>query len=454
MLSFLRFLIRISTYANSDISWRGLVGTDSQSMLDRLFKKGTDPSNHKELAILDVLDAEWDLLVEIQHALRELPGADRTYVKGHQDDKKVYAKLPLMAQLNVDADRLSGKYNQDHGARRPFSFLAPNTGTFLKTVNGTMTSNFAQELRTRSTGPDLEAYIREKNKWDHNTFDVVNWTAHGKAVKATSHTRIHLTKFLHDSLPTYHRANLLDNGNRKCVACGTSDETTDHIFLCQAASRTEWRTSFRMCVDSFHDAYQTHPLRKKHLFWEAMDQWFNPASPDIVSPVLFPVEVRSLILTQNKIGWRQVLRGRFSQEWYRIQNACYMKHRQKSAFKRTGERWQQLIMVIWSSWFQLWTSTRNGEVHRTTTETRAMAQRKEVCRQLTEIYASRAFMEPKAEELLESDPETHMQRPTHVNKNWMAMAGPAIRRSVRRIKKVLLQGVRSLQTYFPRTGEG
>ena len=142
-----------------------------------------------------------------------------------------------------------------------------------------MTSNFAQELRTRSTGPELEAYIREKNKWDHNTSDAVNWTAHGKAVKAASHKRVHITKFLHDALPTHRRANLLDNGNRKCAACGTSeDETNDHIFRCQTASRTEWRSSFWTCVDSFHEAYQTHPLLK-HLFREAMDQWFDPDCP-------------------------------------------------------------------------------------------------------------------------------------------------------------------------------
>jgi hypothetical protein len=65
----------------------------------------------------------WDLLVDIQHALRELPGIDLTYVKGHQDDKKAYDRLPLMARLNVDADRLAGKYNKEHGAWRPFAFL-------------------------------------------------------------------------------------------------------------------------------------------------------------------------------------------------------------------------------------------------------------------------------------------------------------------------------------------
>ena len=386
MLSLLRFLIRISIFANSDFQWRGLVGTDSQSMLDRLFKKGSNPGSSKMLANLDVLDAEWDLLIEIQHALRDLPGVDLTYVKGHQDEKKAYDRLPLMAQLNVDADRLAGKYNQEHGASRPFSLLAPNTGALLMTEEGTLTSKFEHELRTRSTGPALEAYIREKNQWDHNTFDAVNWEAHGKAVKATSHKRVHLTKFLHEALPTHHRANLLDNGNRKCVACRACDETTDHIFRCPAASRAEWRVTFRQSIESFHEAYQTHPLLR-HLFRESLDQWMNPDSPDAVSPVLFPLEVRVLIQKQNNIGWRQILRGRFSREWQRIQNNYYMTHKRKSLFKRTGERWQQqFISVIWCSWFQLW-SLRNGEVHGTNAATRAEAQRREVGRQIDEIYA-------------------------------------------------------------------
>lgn len=65
-----------------------------------------------------------------------------------------------MAQLNVDADRLASEYQRDHGARRPFAFLAPNTGAFLLTDDGTLTSKFSSELRARSTGRGLEEYIR------------------------------------------------------------------------------------------------------------------------------------------------------------------------------------------------------------------------------------------------------------------------------------------------------
>ena len=166
------------------------------------------------------------------------------------------------------------------------------------------------------------------------------------------------------------------------------------------------------------------------------------------------MDVRQLIQSQNSIGWRQILRGRFSVEWQRLQNDYYMRHRRKTGFKRTGERWQQhFIVVIWEAWFRLW-KMRNGEVHGTISATRAQAQRREVGRQLTDIYASRTFMEPEVQQLLEVDQETHMQRPIHVTQNWLAMAGPVIRRSVRRIRKRSLQGVRALRSYFPRAGDG
>ena len=92
----------------------------------------------------------------------------------------------------------------------------------------------------------------------------------------------------------------------------------------------------------------------------------------------------------------------------------------KSAFKRTEEMWQKtLILVVWDSWFELW-SVRNGGVHGKTRTTRAQAERREVDRQLTELYAARQFME----------------------------AEPVIRKNVRKIRKVPLRGERSLRNHI------
>ena len=424
MLSFLRFLVRLDHYVNMDDRWRGLIGTDSQSVLNTLYDEGLrSEDGGKQFADLDVLDPEWDLLVEIQDTLRELRGVDLIYVKGHQDDQTPYERLPLMAQLNVDADRLAGEFQRECGAQRPFTFMAPHTGALLVTDSGTITSRFKKELTNRSTGPGLEEYIREKNGWDTCTFEFVNWAAHGKAVTACEHRGTHLTKYLHEVLPTYHQANTMDGRQRKCVACGTGDETTDHIFRCSAASRKEWQVSWWKKIDRFHEEQSTHPLLR-YIFREAMSQWFQTDTPDIVSPVPYPSDVRTLIQQQNVIGWRQILRGRFAREWQRIQNAYYMKHRRKTKFKRTGERWQkQFIVTIWECWFELW-KIRNGEVHGTTTESRSLAQRRELNREVNELFAERGFMDPQeVQVLLGDDPDAQMRRPQRLTKKLVGYGG-------------------------------
>ena len=68
---------------------------------------------------------------------------------------------------------------------------------------------------------------------------------------------------------------------------------------------------------------------------------------------------------------------------------------------------------------------RESEIHGTTRSTRAEAERREVVRQLTELYAERNFMEPHVQEMLDEDQEAQLQRPIGVTKNWLAcLAGP------------------------------
>jgi hypothetical protein len=86
MLSLLRFLI-----------------TDSQSMLEKLFGRAKarsgEPMNAAMLVELDVMSAKWDLLREIQVSLRLLPEVSLQYVQGHQDTRRAYMQLSLLAQM-------------------------------------------------------------------------------------------------------------------------------------------------------------------------------------------------------------------------------------------------------------------------------------------------------------------------------------------------------------------
>ncbi|KAI2493074.1 hypothetical protein MHU86_21458 [Fragilaria crotonensis] len=142
MLTFLRFLIRLAEYTDMFGTWVGRVGTDSQSMLDRLFgKQNTGSSevhryNASNLKELDVFVSEWDLLHEIQIALRLLPDVTLEYVKGHQDDHVDFSSLSLMAQLNVEADGLATRYQQQFGRTCPHVLMSEHAGAYLVVEDG------------------------------------------------------------------------------------------------------------------------------------------------------------------------------------------------------------------------------------------------------------------------------------------------------------------------------
>ena len=332
LLSILRFLIRLAEFTSMYEQWCGVIGTDSQRLLDRLFTKLPSVSSDlpRTLAVLDPLLPEWDLLVEIQHSLRVLPGMSVIYVKGHQDSRRPVDQLPLMAQLYVEADALATLYQTQYGSHRPQVLMSPGAGAHLVSSSGAITDKFKEVILERSTSPELRKYIQEKNAWPEATMEMINWLSHGKAFRSHLHCRVHLSKLLHECLPTSHQLNKYGGAHRNCPACGHADETRDHIIRCPAPSRAERRREFLRAVTQFHSEYRTAPLLA-HVLQSALEDWLQTDDDVAVSPILYPLDARQqLIVQQNAIGsWRQVLHGRFSLEWARIQQDYYHKHRTK-----------------------------------------------------------------------------------------------------------------------------
>ncbi|KAI2506412.1 hypothetical protein MHU86_8038 [Fragilaria crotonensis] len=291
MLAFLRFLIRIAEYTDMFEPWVGRIGTDSQSMLDRLFGKQDESTmDSKEYKVsslrsLDVLDPEWDLLNEIQITLRFLPDVTLEYVKGHQDDHTEYLQLSLMAQLNVDADSLATGYQQEVGRMFPQVLMSANAGAYLVVDEGTVTNKMVQKVRYLATGPSLRKYIMKKNNWDETVMRSINWKAHAKFMKSQVARRVHFSKLIHECLPTHSLRNRFDSGRRTCPSCPSANETRDHILRCSGPSRVDWRDYFLRRLERFHVQENTSPFLA-HLLREALSQWFQEADSDItVSPI-------------------------------------------------------------------------------------------------------------------------------------------------------------------------
>lgn len=126
-----------------------------------------------------------------------------------------------------------------------------------------------------------------------------------------------------------------------------------------------------------------------------------------------------------------------------------MPPRQEGQRKRTGDQWQsQLIRTIWKEWETRW-SDRNQAVHEKNAITRQQALRREVTRQLNQIYQQHHLMEPPSvQELLHNSPEEHQDQQLHTTRNWLAQHTTLFKESVRRVKKKAIQGVRSIRSFF------
>ena len=90
---------------------------------------------------------EWDVLVEIYKLKLLMPEIKLEYVQGHQDKDQAYATLPLLAQLNVDADDMADRYQQEYGAERKTAFLLPSTAIHLELPQGTITGHHPAAMR-------------------------------------------------------------------------------------------------------------------------------------------------------------------------------------------------------------------------------------------------------------------------------------------------------------------
>jgi hypothetical protein len=141
-----------------------------------------------------------------------------------------------MAQLNVEADSLATLYQNQFGSHRTQVLMSTCTGAHVVTSSGTLTAKYKEVLLEKSTSPEIRRYIREKNNWTAAMMEMVNWPAHGKAFQRQLHCRVHLSKALHECLPTFHQLNKYGGGQRTCPACGTADETRDHVIRCGASS--------------------------------------------------------------------------------------------------------------------------------------------------------------------------------------------------------------------------
>ena len=106
-----------------------------------------------------------------------------------------------------------------------------------------------------------------------------------------------------------------------------------------------------------------------------------------------------------------------------------------------------MITWLWDQWWELWVS-RNNDLHGADAAARAKAATREVHRTMRELYDLRSRVEGSLQPLFFPTLQEHLDQPTWVNQNWIAVHGPLIRDNVKQVTARAKAGMRSIRSYF------
>ena len=123
---------------------------------------------------------------------------------------------------------------------------------------------------------------------------------------------------------------------------------------------------------------------------------------------------KHVIQQQSRIGWKQMLYGRFSTKWiylFEIHNTSTQKK------YKDGERWlTELILIIWTNLRYRW-NLRNNIVHDETKSTSARARAQQL--EISHLYANQHQFSSQCQPLFKTPLSHLLQKPRQTISSWL-----------------------------------
>jgi hypothetical protein len=142
MLAILRFLVRLCEFCGSPPLGSSLY-CDNLALVNRIDKR----LRCKRWYPNETISSDWDVVQAIIATLQTFEKCPEIqHVKGHQDDHVPYDRLPLEAQLNVDADAAATEFQETYGRSRWQVPRIDGNRAQLTIANKTVTHHYVKNI--------------------------------------------------------------------------------------------------------------------------------------------------------------------------------------------------------------------------------------------------------------------------------------------------------------------
>jgi hypothetical protein len=298
-------------------------------------------------------------------------------------------------------------------------------------INGTkIQNNLRKEMTRASTDTLYLPYLARKIDVTIDTLNQIDWRALEMAIKKSPFKSLKtIPQLLHRWLPTRGHPSMAEHfeGQEYCPRCKQHKETNDHFIWCQTL-RNEWTTNY----ENESSKVNSTPIQAE--LTKILTAILNNRQP------ILPPKYKNIADDQKKIGWKQMIYGRFSKLW-----ADEYEEETETA---DGTKWvSKNIIMVWKHIRTRWES-RCEMVHDESTEGQ---------KELSEVMDKRIDKRydeindlPYTERLIyDKDINTIKDLPTNSKREWLQRTKRITKYGKLRMRtSTSTRNTRTRQTFF------
>jgi ribonuclease HI len=356
ILSFKTLFPNTETWRHSSITLKLL--SDSRILVNKInnrLKNRRTTNQHRDSDV----DLELQLIHELELLISGNIQISITFVRSHQELKKVKSALNHSEVLNIMADELTRSARKIKRVGKYTSL--PQNPIDLTINNIIINSKYSLRSKKAYHSTHLRTYFQHKYAWPNKIIDSIWWKPYYNSLSKLSFPeKVIIYKFINDRLPTNARDHKYYSFRAKqCSQCQCDNEDDDHILKCFSIKRQNARREWLLELDCYLSQNHT-PRDVKQIILKNFHQFLEP--PINLEPIieLDTTDSDKAYHQQNIIGWRHFIRGRISIEWGKLVDSHLSKAK---LYHITAEKWAaDLFYINWKHILKIWRE-RCLEIH-------------------------------------------------------------------------------------------
>ena len=337
-----------------------IVGCDGETALNQCF--------HRNPESLNTRGKQFDLIAAVMGYWKNITAtAKPQWVEGHLDDHMRKEDLPRLNQINTDRDhgaKSIARLGASSGSYRPFHIKYKFGLASLCLNNNRIVSAAEKEIVTILGRRPLQDYWLEKCEIAGIHRPLINWDSFSSA---TGRLPLHRHHFL---LNWISRMTIVGSVARtrkighqyRCPRCNAWNETYSHVITCIDPKARRLRNTLLESIKAWMSRNDTYPELADILYTILYEWSRRPSAFRLPFIYTADLELRETIITQNSVGWYNMLLGMQIKGWSKVQERYY---RTKPFCKKTGASWaSKLQFELWGIVWDMW--QHRQDVQRTT----------------------------------------------------------------------------------------